>query len=185
MITAIATLAIAFTVVFGYPFLTLRPIIKLARSNPAPSIRSKYSMTDLFALMFLIQIPFAIINFSESGFEGGAKLIIIGLMCTMAFLIWLAGLRAANHIGVASQIKRIVVIGYTLPAATVGGIFTGALLANIPGTTSVVAFCLWSAIFAALTLSIYLSAKWVIRDSVLDLEQRGLTDLGTQGQSEQ
>lgn len=180
MLTAIATLAIAFTVVFGYPFLTLRPIIKLTRSNPAPSIRSKYSMTDLFALMFLVQLPFAILRFADLEFEGLAKFIMIGLMMLIAFLIWLAGLRAANHIGVASQIKRIVVIGYTLPAATVGGIFTAILLANIPGTTSVVAFCLWSAVFAALTLSIYLSAKWVIRDSALDLEQRGRTDLGTQ-----
>jgi hypothetical protein len=128
-------------------------------------------MSDLLSLFFLLQLPFALINPSDARIEVSA--IGIGLFVLVSAIVWLAGLRAANHIGIESQLKRIVSIGFTFPAAIVGGCVFCFVMTAMLEHTSVPMAWLWIGVLVVLTLLVSKSVKWVIRDSTMFAEQCG------------
>jgi hypothetical protein len=162
--------------VFVYPLVMLRPFIKLVRQNREPLARARFSLLDLFSLMFVIQIPIALASFADARIQE-IPLAMAGFMLAGA-IMWFAALRALNHIGVERPIKRLVGIGYTFPAALIGGLgfpsfMTLALTQLIklvsPSTDVIpVSNPVWIAVYLVGTLVTYKSAQWVVRGSILD-----------------
>ena len=159
--------------VLVYPFFILRRITRLVRDNPAPKRRARFSMSDLLSLLFLIQLPIAMFSTSEEQI-GPLYLVLIGLMMLVSSISWFAGLIAVNHVGIFSQMKRIVAIGFTFPAAIAGGFMGATIVLRIlngwwDGWT-----LLWVLIYGAMVVLTHISVGWVIRDSSMEREQRGL-----------
>lgn len=178
---------VGFATVFVYPLVMLRPILRLTRRDKTPVARARFSISDLLSLMFLIQLPIVMFNISDRQFDQDLRFMVVIYMLlalTVSFLIWVAGLRAANHIGILGQMKRIVAIGFTFPAATTGGMFVGALCVNVPlmlfgdlgspndfPTRNIGAAAALVLAASVLTLLIYVSVRWVVRDSVMERER--------------
>jgi hypothetical protein len=163
-----------------YPFFILRRITRLVRDNPAPKSQARFSMSDLLSLLFLIQLPIATFRNSEEQM-GQLYLVLIGLMMLVSSISWFAGLIAVNHVGIFGQMKRIVAIGFTFPAAIVGGFMGPIIILRIwdgwPGGWPV----LWVLMYGALVVLTHFSVGWVIRDSSMEREQRGLPAANTNG----
>ena len=132
-------------------------------------------MTDLLSLFFLVQLPFSIIDLSGSR-QTGADTFAIGLVFFVSTIVWLAGLKAANRIGIENQWKRLITIGFTFPMSVVGG-FCGAILMMFvihlitgngpPGLPSKPNMILSFIGYAILTVAIYGSAHWVTKKSTM------------------
>lgn len=156
--------------IFIYPFAVLRPILRLFREHPKPNTKSRFSMTDLLALMFVFQFPVVFANLLGAMGSSDAIPFVTVLMVVSVF-VWLAGVMAANHLGVSNQWKRIVIIGITFPMAIVGAftipvgfvgffrLMNGELLSVVGGLFP---FC-----FFLGTLAIYRSGVWAIEDCAL------------------
>ncbi len=106
--------------IFVYPLVILRPFITLVRHSREPLARARFSLLDLFSLMFVIQIPIALASFLDARIQE-IPLAMAGFMLAGA-IMWFAALRALNHVGVERPVKRIIGIGYTFPAALIGGL---------------------------------------------------------------
>lgn len=154
----------AFTV---YPLVLLSPMTRLLRRFPKPDTKSRFSVSDLLALMFLVQVPIGYAKFLDVANNSDGIIFQVILM-VVATIAWLAGLLTANHLGVTNQWKRIVVIGFTIPCAIVGGcVFPfatlGALFLPSPWPLfAPIGFCFF-------TFLIYRTEIWVIDQSALKL----------------
>jgi hypothetical protein len=167
--------------VFVYPLVILRPFIKLARHNREPLARARFSLLDLFSLVFVIQIPIVLASLTGARLQE-VPLAMAGLMLAGA-IMWFAALRALNHIGVKRPVKRLVGIGYTFPAALIGGIgfptvmtLTLAQLIKMASRATDVTPVInpvWLVVYFAGTLVTYRSAQWVVKDSVLERSDDG------------
>ena len=111
---------LCFISIFFYPLFVLRPIIDKAKTS-ANRIKARFTILDLFSLVFLIQIPAVLLglaDFRKNEIVGPA---ILGMFA--AFLVWLAGIRALNHIGIENYKKRLAAVGAVFPFAIAGDSF--------------------------------------------------------------
>ena len=81
--------------VFGFPMFLLRPIIAKAKACEV-QIKARFTILDLLSFVFLIQISIGILSATNFG-----RLYRVTTACICifaAFVIWLTGIRAANHL---------------------------------------------------------------------------------------
>lgn len=161
---------ICLAAVFLYPFAVLRPILRVFRKHPNPNSKSRFSMTDLLALMFVFQFPIVFANLT--GETGSTDAIIfVSILMVVSVFVWLAGVMAANHLGVKNQWKRIVVIGFTFPTAIVGAfalpLALGGAFQMMSGTDPTMAESFFPIGFFVITFALYRSSNWVVQDCAL------------------
>lgn len=163
--------------IFVYPLLLLRPLTKRLETEHSQSNRGRFFTTDIFSLMFLVQLPyFLCLNFGAdlSRLDWvGAVVVHLGFLF-VALAVWYAGLRTMNHLGIDSQLKRIIGIAYTMPAAVLGGTMSPGVIAGSLYLITAVMFNEFEGVeremvapgvvFAVLTLLTYVTANWIARD---------------------
>ncbi len=104
--------------VFGFPMFLLRPIIAKAKACEV-QIKARFTILDLLSFVFLIQISIGMVSATNFGRIYG---VIAACICIFAaFVIWLTGIRAANHLGIEDNKKRLLAVGVAFPAAITGG----------------------------------------------------------------
>lgn len=150
--------------VFVYPLLVLRPLLRFVAQHETPIKSGEFSMIDLLALMFLFPIPLATLQMRDVESWGTDQvidqLVFAVLSLTIPSLVWFLGLRAANHLGVKHQWKRLVLIGFTFPAAVLGAFVLPALALYSELVTTNLVFL--AVTYCVITLLAYASGVWVV-----------------------
>jgi hypothetical protein len=168
LIVALSSIALMTFCIFGYPLMILRPITKLLRQPLNATTKGKFSLTDIFSLMFLGQLPFTLVRIIGADINSHGpqtRLVIYCGFLVVAGLVWYIGLKMLNHIGVTDQLKRVVCISYTIPAGIAGGILAAMWLGGLydwflygPVTVAYIAGPIGLVAMTAIT---FYSSRWI------------------------
>ncbi len=95
----------------------LGQIDKAARRQRAPV---KIWLVDLFSLVFLIQIPLALISRWQTEMEIGPLIAIVLLFCGIMTLVWWTTIKTVSRAGITSVFWRSAISLFVIPMAFVG-----------------------------------------------------------------
>ena len=96
----------------------LAPLDRAARFRNAPF---RYTMVDTFGLMFLIQLPMAVVSAvvpANNGFHGddSRRLGLFLIAFVISTLVWWTAIRTFGKAGVTNNKHRLVLVFFVLPA---------------------------------------------------------------------
>ena len=102
----------------------LRPIDKAARNRRE---KFKFVLVDLFSLLFLIQLPLAILghNFED---ESYSYAVVAGALMLTMLLVWWTTVRVVSQAGIQTTSWRALISLIVIPATYIGSF---ALIANV------------------------------------------------------
>ena len=147
------------------PFL-LRGLNRHVKSASDAKIEQRFTITDLLALLFLIQLPFAIANILNVDFHTTPRVVWLA-MGLVGVLLWVFSIRACNRIGVIQPVKRMVIVGLIVPGAFASGITAwligSAWFGFFVGSHSARPSIMWSICWLVSVVVIDLSIRWVLR----------------------
>ena len=153
-----------------YAVVVLRPLfarMKEIEKMPFEKGKPQFVLPDVFSLMFLSQVPLAIVSLTSARINDIPplpRMIVVGGLMFAGSLVWFIGLRAVNHLRIDSRLKRVVGSAFVCPAAIFGGlwmlgsfvIFTECL------RTQNWFFLLFIAAHLLLAIVTFYSAKWMV-----------------------
>ncbi len=126
---------LAATVVVGaaHASLVLLPAIRALRRADRIDQTGKTSfyLADLLALLFLIQLPWALINMSDADFRDRPELatFVFVFLALMILLVWNFGVRMLTKLRVTAWHRRLAFLCVALPIGLFGGFFVIPLIA--------------------------------------------------------
>lgn len=145
----------------------LRPVLAGAQQKESLKSDSKFNISDLLSLIFLIQFPLTLLNQESDRPRPNFLAYIIFLGVPLC--VWLAGLISVNRLGINNQMKRVVAAGFVFPASVISGvagmIICLALFNEQPRTLWVVAAVIWLAV----VVTVFFLVQWILRKDQLKI----------------
>lgn len=119
-----------FLLLLGVPFtyLILQPVQHLVQKQKHREKRpTKFSLTDIFWLMLLLQIPLAYLVAATKWQDATQVTIVGGLLLLMFVFLWWRGISLLGRLGIDEPLRRGVYLAAIVPVAVLGAFATAVL----------------------------------------------------------